>query len=271
MGGKSVQSLVSLSPQTLFLADSSRCSQNSLLRLSADCSPAGKVCENEGMEKEGETSCKEGYYCRLGAPTDTPEKEHCAGEEGDETACTPGAKCPVGYFCPAGSVAPQPCPAGTTGTTAGATDDKACAQCPQGHYCPSSGGQLPCDEGFVCLGGASTQRPVQTQPDAGAPLSTPSGKICPEGHYCESGATSEKECEEGTYSDVEVSLENKGDNGPSCFRGLIRSQGLEETTAPRARPAKSAQGLGACKPCPAGFICDSTGESNGRVREASRR
>ncbi len=57
-------------------------------------------------------------------------------------------------------------------------------------YIPILGQSLPCDGGFICLGGSDTPRPSDGI----------KGYICPEGHYCPRQALEEYECLKGTYA-----------------------------------------------------------------------
>ena len=49
---------------------------------------------------------------------------------------------------------------------------------------------MPCDAGYICLGGSDVPRPTDNV----------IGYICPEGHYCLSAAVKETPCEKGYYA-----------------------------------------------------------------------
>ena len=49
-----------------------------------------------------------------------------------------------------------------------------------------------CDDGYICLEGATSPTP--------ASISTERGYPCPVGHYCPSGVTIEIPCAPGTYN-----------------------------------------------------------------------
>lgn len=51
-----------------------------------------------------------------------------------------------------------------------------------------------CDEGYICLEGATSATPASLAENYGYP--------CPIGYYCVSGAVIETPCAPGTYNDV---------------------------------------------------------------------
>jgi hypothetical protein len=107
-------------------------------------------------------------------------------------------------------VDPVPCPDGKLTFGEGSGDVSDCMPCPKGYFCKfatyfsqnpvnpstissaftSTTAYGKCKAGFVCIGGSSTDSPIDFQ----------TGYKCPKGYYCPEGTTIELPCLPGTYN-----------------------------------------------------------------------
>ena len=93
-----------------------------------------------------------GYYCILGASTDTP------------TDGVTGDICPVGHYCPEMSSDPSPCNTGFFLNSDQNDEEADCLSCTPGEYCPGVGRELPagnCSDGYYCPGGQNVSQPAE--------------------------------------------------------------------------------------------------------------
>ncbi|XP_038155551.1 uncharacterized protein LOC119792815 [Cyprinodon tularosa] len=253
-----------------------------------ECTPCGggQYCTSFGLT-EPSGSCKERFYCRVGAKSATPVDGPTGG------------LCPPGGYCPQASTSPLPCPSGTFCNSSGLRSPEECISCPPGFYCLGSNNTSPsgpCFPGFYCTGGSSS--PLQNEVKEGfyslegavkpepCPLGTfqPSRaasscvacqegrlcnqtglsqpSVCPAGHYCPPGSSTPRPCPSGTYSDQlsggDVKHCRPCEAGLFCSRaGLSKPQGLCDpghyctSGATTSSPIAVATG----DVCPAGYFC----------------
>ena len=111
--------------------------------------PPGKYCDQPGQAAPA-GDCAGGYYCKQGSATAYPA-----------ATAAEGGQCKAGEYCEPGSALPR--------------------DCLPGYACPSTLMKeadmllLPCNAGYYCWGGATSQTPSS---------STVGGDRCPAGHYC---------------------------------------------------------------------------------------
>ena len=211
-----------------------------------DC-PAGQYCRAHSDLPTG--PCQEGFFCSLGADSDSPARDRGGGNI-----------CPRGHYCPPNSGAPLSCPEGTYNDAEGATNVSFCSPCPPGMFCMGTSNQVPddvCHDGYFCISEsfAVTPRDAVTAPgaisQAGAWNYTlcPPGKYndeyaqslckgCPEGTYCpDFGLTWPLDCPQGYFCPA-----NSTEDIPPCPRGTYG-----------ASPSLSQESE--CTVCPAGSFC----------------
>ena len=142
------------------------------------CTPClpGNYCGESGLiEPSG--SCFAGYFCVAGSDTPTPQE----------------SQCPAGHFCPIGTHTPVPCPTGTFSADTLNVAEEDCMLCGPGHYCTREGAinatNMPCSDGYVCVGGAFTPTPIDNV----------TGYACPAGHFCTNASFLEQKCPPGSY------------------------------------------------------------------------
>eukprot|EP01135_Chromosphaera_perkinsii_P006890 Nk52_evm45s621 gene=Nk52_evmTU45s621 len=159
-------------------ADSSKC---------IACSP-GSFCASQGLNSPS-GQCKAGYYCTLGATTDSP------------TDGSTGNKCTVGHYCPQGTSVPKKCPPGTYMPN---TQASVCLDCPAGSYCVDGINVLDCPASYYC--------PVKTGSN---------WQPCPAGTYSNTkklAAESEcTKCDSGKFCANAHSTAVSGDCSPGYF------------------------------------------------------
>ncbi|XP_014845642.1 PREDICTED: uncharacterized protein LOC106919650 isoform X3 [Poecilia mexicana] len=263
-------------------------SSHSALSELSQCAPCGggQYCSGVGLTKPS-GSCKERFYCRVGAKSATPADGPTGG------------LCPPGGYCPLASTSPIPCPSGTFSNSSGLSSPEECVSCPPGFYCLGSNNTSPsgrCFPGFYCAGGSSS--PIQNEVEEGfyslvgaarpepCPLGTfqprrgagscvacQGGRlcnrtglsqppVCPTGHYCPPGSSAARPCPSGTYSDQlsgeDVKHCRPCEAGSFCSRaGLSKPQGLCDpghyctSGATTSSPVAVATG----DVCPAGYFC----------------
>ena len=175
--------------------------------------------------------CRGGSYCPPGSADEIlcPIRKYCPPKTEvpipcpEAYYCDPGSeiyiKCQNGFYCPAevnlptaspncttdlntdypcpNVVLPIPCPAGYVGSNNdyNIDIDTGCSICTPGYYSLVIEGQakcMACTQGYVCLGGTTTDRPVDIDIDG--------GHECPEGYYCPAGTYIPIPCPRGTYS-----------------------------------------------------------------------
>ncbi|XP_028563977.2 uncharacterized protein LOC114585457 [Podarcis muralis] len=229
-------------------------------------------------------SCPRGAYCPEGTakpvlcPPGTYHSEQGAKSTND---CMP---CPGGYHCPElGTITPYACGAGQF-SDPGSTS---CSPCLIGHYCAHINTSrevmllmMVCPAGLLCPEG------LTAAPNA-------SGHACPRGYYCPRGDVHPpaRPCPNGTYSGQRGL--GRADQcllcpkGKYCYRGGRESQGISQPTGncppgyicplgtgfPFSFPClpgsywdnSTVGGGDVCKPCPAGFYCDSVAVTQPKV------
>ena len=171
--------------------------------------PKCSSCKPGTLAGNGCHLCPRGFYCPnpLDAAILCNDTVWC-GEEG-LNATQP---CPSGSFC-FNSTAKQACDVGEycPGNVFGT--NSTLRLCPAGYRCPSANISLPCDPGYLCTPGSSTQRNCTSgyycSPSTpGIQTKCDSGKWCPEGSSgqldCEGGMRCDKpgaptQCEEGYF------------------------------------------------------------------------
>ncbi|XP_043532727.1 zonadhesin isoform X4 [Chiloscyllium plagiosum] len=244
--------------------------------------PAGQYCSGSGL-LEPSGLCAAGYYCTGGSTTNKPTPSHLTSNislnsTSDLTRyewCfkqhyVMGGLCPAGYYCPTGSSTPLPCDGGK--------------------YCSNPGLSIPTDE---CFAGYYCDA-ASTQPDQ---------HICPAGFYCPNSTTIPVPCLPGTCSnssgnekesDCQPCLSGQFCDGPGnvvpdgpCSMGFYCPPGQssarpmllvcpinfycpEGTSIPlpcRGGTYQANKGQGSCDPCPAGFFCQFTNGSSGKLYE----
>ena len=195
--------------------------------------------------------CPQGYYC-------------------NNAAQSSNNICPINKYCPAGSGYGLLCPPGTYNSySQGLSSSSGCTQCPAGQYCIDGTITGQCSSGFYCIGGSSTPTPVNLMPY---------GQPCPAGHYCPLGTTSPILCPDGKFR-KDTGARNSSDC-TSCPPGSYCKSGVTTpfncTTGhycplgiqvPLPCPMytyndqQNADNPNACKICPAGYFCSTTGIS----------
>ncbi|KAH3750559.1 hypothetical protein DPMN_185086 [Dreissena polymorpha] len=84
------------------------------------------ACDDTGLTYP-KNPCSAGYYCILGAKSQTPTQAPLA------------AKCPTGSYCPQQTADPVPCPARTFNPSEGLHSEYQCLNCTGGKYCNDTG------------------------------------------------------------------------------------------------------------------------------------
>ncbi|XP_062894523.1 delta-like protein 1 [Mobula hypostoma] len=241
--------------------------------------PPGQHCSGFGLAKPS-GPCATGYYCTGGSATSKPTTNNLKFNTSlnstseckswlEQNQMT-GGLCPAGYYCPPGSPSPVPCDAGTYcsdtklsaptgGCNAGYYCNAGSTQpdqhiCPAGFYCPGSTVvPIPCPTGTysnntgnekesdcqLCLSGQFCEGQGNVAPDGpclagfycppGQRSASPTSFLCPSGHYCPSGTSIPLACQGGTY--------------------------------------QAQEGQEICESCPAGFFCEFSNGSGGKVPE----
>ena len=209
-------------------------------------------------------TCKKGYYC-------------------PSTGMKVMTECPTGYYCPVGASSITACPAGTFNSVVKATASTDCINCPPGKYC-LAGASTPtgnCNQGYYCRTSAQIASPTGTATNFG---------ICPAGHYCPARTGDPIQCPPGTYNTLTNSVSiaaclscpagrycdqpGLATNGNSCPEGYYCPLGTNvkfpttfcvageycplgsssATSCPNGY-YQNAPRQGACRKCPAGYIC----------------
>ena len=246
----------------------------------------GAYCP-EGSSTEFEVPCSPGTFRNVIGGSTAASCAECPAGFFCVTGQQTPSMCGLGHYCPAGTSTPMECPSGTIGEGVSLMDSSECTSCPSGSYCAVSGLSAPtgfCDPGFFCVGGSSTPTPLTVGDDG--------GRACAAGHFC-AGNGLEVPCPTGRFrsSVGGVNLEScelctggwacetTGLTAPSsmCESGYVCPIGSTSAVAIIAAagefaPAGSASaeqclpgtfsdvpGLGACLPCPAGFVCPLAG------------
>ena len=182
------------------------------------CLP-GQFCAESGLV-EPNGPCYAGYVCDTGSNSPTPQY----------------SPCPIGHYCPDGTYDPIPCPMGTFSPDILNRREEDCTLCSPGYYCTGEGAvnatNLPCSDGYICIGGAFSPTPVDNI----------TGYACPAGHFCTNTSFLEQQCPPGMY---------QPDVGQAqcllCPTGTICSTGA----------------LVIYERCPAGHYCPDMGMING--------
>ena len=148
--------------------------------------PGGQYCGTTNLTAPS-GPCDPGYFCESGSDSATPS---------NATGGVAGP-CPVGHYCESGTQTPTPCPLGTFSNQTLLTSAAECFNCTPGYFCDTTGLTEPvglCNEGFFCLGGASSASP---------PVVDSTGGPCPVGKYCGNGTSVPPDCPAGTFQTIE--------------------------------------------------------------------
>jgi len=132
-------------------------------------------------------------------------------------------QCSQGNYCPVASVLPTPCPVGTYNTNQGSTSSAACTSCPATYYCD--------EEGMVNY---NTQ------------------KKCSAGYLCTGGSDS-------AYP---IEYTNRSNNNRKCPTGYYCTQGATSPSTCATGTYQNSYAQSACKLCPPGYACTTTGLTN---------
>ncbi|KAL8271281.1 hypothetical protein Esti_004796 [Eimeria stiedai] len=264
------------------------CKERSRTKFGIPC-PRGHFCNEHSPTPQ---ECPDrSYQPSIGAVT--CEVCPAAGFLCEGTAVEEPTECPPGHICVDGEKAS--CPAGTYSNISGVSEEAACAPCPHGKACESVAATnhqtaVECRGGYYCRLGAPSPTPeVKACADDGKTACLP-GARCPVGYYCPAGSTTPTACPAGTVGISEgadsaaqcsdcpanmfcppgggqwpchagfvcsgrASVPRPTDGtGRMCLEGHECKAGEGETPCPKGTYA-DVQGLGECKPCPAGFAC----------------
>ena len=221
--------------------------------------------------------CPRGTYCPNGTSTPLQCEEGTYNDLQGETSCRlcpegflcpPGTdyftfnECPTGYVCPEGTEHQYqyPCPAGSYNPYTGQQNYSECLPCPGGLYCEASGlsnATGPCAEGYYCIQGNTSPRPLDTPPSVGG--------ICPVGSYCPEMSVLPTECDPGMYCGMEGLPQTQGpcDAGYFCLGGAHTASPSDNVTG-NICPQGSycVQGSTNHQPCPPGHLLNYFGASN---------
>jgi len=226
--------------------------------------PAGTSC---GVAATAPGACAPGTFANATGSSGCdpcPAGQLCTG------ATSNPSPCPERYYCPASSFRPVVCPPGSVGRHTELQSAAQCAPCPPGSFCSEGAVTDECWGGFVCVGNSSVPDPVLGSPDQVAGHGYP----CPAGFFCPNGTSLETPCPGGTFSSV-VGASASHVCGPCppgsvCFPGIPTASpcprghfcpGLSVITpCPSAtyNPDQSSTSEAACRPCPAGTLCNRT-------------
>ena len=245
-----------------------------------DCAP-GYYCPGNSLSVKG-TPCPGGYYrYRAGGQTENDCKEGLGDGEGHNCPagefCPPGSeipmgKCPKGHECPVTTSYPVPCPKGKYQGDFGQT---ACLDCGYKSYCDEVGmftykvcpdstynnaangnlnmvimsDCLPCEAGFVCVGGEKRQTTLNYYSPPGSSLEYE----CPAGHNCPQETTAANAALPATNCSVNMLCE-KGKGEVNCPSGWTCAVGAREQQP--CLPGEVGGGIGACTDVPEGSYID---------------
>ncbi|GKT26470.1 conserved unknown protein, partial [Aduncisulcus paluster] len=235
-----------------------------------DC-PVGYFCPHGSADVENsgdDYKCPLGHYCPVGT---THKREYpCeAGTYQDTLGQGSCEQCTIGHFCPEGSYEAVECPIGeyqdqtgqsecldcpegqicsSPGTSSPVTCDPgtysneglACVSCPKGYYCPSGVSKpLACPAGMYCSGGTHNiiEANIDTATDPCEDAADTNCQRCKAGYYCPERSVIEYPCPKGTYRPNDTG-KIKVDPDDSSITGT------------------------GCSPCPEGFYCLGTGDSD---------
>ena len=231
-------------------------------------------------------SCETGTYQDLtgqSACFDCPAGYFCLAN----SSAFLNTPCPPGYYCPSGTQHDTqfPCPAGTFNNASLAVEATDCTLCLPGTFCDRPGLTSPsglCNEGYYCILGAASSRPVQLTLlnqtfDVCPPYSTnETGGICPRGFLCPEGSADPTPCTPGTYCPQEGLSQPLGNCSAgyycplqadtptfiACSPGHYCPEGSAvETTCPPGTFSGHFLNteLSDCEPCTAGYYCEGFG------------
>ena len=291
-GGANISSCFSCTPGMY-------CDRNGLVNETGFCD-AGFVCTGGAniprpiSSLYGGSVCPVASYCPIGSASalsclagsyndltqqsscfDCPAGYYCLGNSVHYNFTV----CPVGYYCPIGTptATTYACPVGKFGNVTMLKSILDCLPCPKGRYCDFPALSSPrgyCQEGYYCLGNASTPTPTDGI----------SGNICPYGSYCPLGSSyplacdvgkfcpfngmsvPEGFCQAGYYCSGGASRPNSTDGitGDICPPGYYCIAG---TIAPALcpigtfSPSYGTSSITGCISCIGGFYCNRTGLS----------
>jgi hypothetical protein len=233
--------------------------------------------------------CPIGHYCPDFEVIPSPNGTFCPTVDmRNFTLCFPGTyqpaagqqsclPCPVGFICPDyGMFAPLICPRGQVCEEPGLAVGGELKPCPPGYFCPEGTSTadptgysdtdrpIPCPEGTYCNFGVVTDKSEALN------LTTPqkcfSGFYCPRGSRTPQGAG---ECPPGYYCPEAIAIACP----PGTFcKGFGNSQPKEcqpgtynpipaQAECQQSEPGTISPGFGrlTATPCPAGFVCNTTG------------
>nr|CCA16646.1 conserved hypothetical protein [Albugo laibachii Nc14] len=158
--------------------------------------------------------CSPSTYCPFGAgkPLHCPPGSFCGYNSSAPMDCPPGYVCPAssavptpcerGFYCPGNTAFAIPCPLGSIGRSTPSNGSytmrlESCQLCPKGTYADTFLQRecSECEPGFVCMGGTTSNSPLDVALDQGYP--------CPVGHFCPRASHFELPCPPGTYQPKE--------------------------------------------------------------------
>ncbi|OAF70389.1 hypothetical protein A3Q56_01861 [Intoshia linei] len=247
----------------------------------ADCKACdgGKYCE--GVAKSAITgSVRAGYWSVSGATNETPN---------DVTNIR--GKCQRGYYCQIGASTQTKCPSGTFGPNEYATSVNECPYCTCGYACPTAGmtskGTTKCSAGYYCQGKTTNTTPSSGKCSPGhycpsgscLEIKCPEGKYqdleaqalckpCTAGNFCPLGSTSQGVCPKGHYCPVETSDYNNFPCPLGTFRNLVQGKTIGDCLACTAGSYCSLTGLIAVEgQCDGGYYCGGNAKSSSPVTD----
>ncbi|CAC5381825.1 unnamed protein product [Mytilus coruscus] len=243
------------------------------LQMESDCllCPGGYYCDLQAQTDYSKI-CAAGYYCRQGAMTGTPSQ----GTDADE--------CPAGHYCPIQTTEPVKCPKGTYSNMTKLIAESECVNCTAGYYC----GQLAlldpegfCQERYYCPESSDLATFLDCPMGAYCPTGSAIPTLCPNGTY--SNVTNLKIssectiCPGGYYCETEGLISPTGlcGEGYYCPDGTIQKEppltycpvgnycpeGVSQPIPCRNQTENNHTHAVECYPCPAGFYCAISGQS----------
>nr|DBA16528.1 TPA: hypothetical protein GDO54_003912 [Pyxicephalus adspersus] len=234
-------------------------------------------------------ACPAGTYNNLTHQQDClpcPAGYYCAENTSDYS----GFQCPAGFYCPKGTKhgAQFPCPRGYYNPDPRTHSLDSCLPCTPGHYCGVEGLSTvsgECDPGWFCVSAAWTPQPFDldnyTSANCLCPATSTGGKCLP-GFYCPGGTAEPISCAPGLYCEEAGLAVPSGEcaAGYFCINGATTPKPTDSIRGnicppgtfcpngshhPQLCPAGtfsadySLGNVSQCKPCPAGYYCQSPG------------
>jgi hypothetical protein len=235
------------------------------------------------------TKCPIGHYCPDFEVIPSPNGTFSPSEDmRNFTLCFPGTyqsaigqkdcvPCPVGYVCPDyGMMAPRVCPAGVVCEETALAVGPELKPCPPGHYCRAGtstadpSGEDDQDRPFPCPEGTYCNYGVVTNESSALNFTTP--QMCYSGFYCPMGSRSPQgagECPPGYYCPEAIAIacppgtfcKGFGNSQPKECQPGTYNPSIAQPECKQSEPGTISPGFGRLlpAPCPAGFVCNTTG------------